>query len=148
MPALLKGEPGADDAVEAGFNLHLWSGGLGWLFEEWVDVTVTHPWRETTRERTSCLDSGAGADVERRKRVRYGDGVGGVYATSFAMESWGRIGDNAHANLAKLIALWAWPHQARSGASVDRKGQFRAELGVAAVRVQSATFLQATAPVP
>ncbi len=33
-PALLKGTPSAEDAVEARLDVHLWSGGQGWIWEE------------------------------------------------------------------------------------------------------------------
>ena len=52
---LVKGEIGTDECVEARLNVHLWGSGSS-LYEEWVDVTVTHPWRQDCKKKSSEED--------------------------------------------------------------------------------------------
>ena len=123
--------------------MHLWSSGQPWLVEEWVDVTVTHPWRQQLRRKASSANGVAAADAENRKEARYGVGRGGVRVTPFAVETWGRMGAGAETLLSKLSAHWAWRTRARAGAAAAKERQWRAELGVALVRAQAATLLEA-----
>ena len=145
-PALLRGAAGSDEAVEARLDLHLWSSSQQWLWEAWLDATVTHPWREALRHKAAREDGAAAAEATRRKRRRYGDGSGGIAVTAVAVETWGRLGDEAAELLAQLAAHWAGGARAGPAAAAATERRWRAELGIALTRAQAATAAQASAP--
>ena len=90
MPELLKGTPGAEDAVEAILDVHIWSV-YPCPLEVRVDVTCRHPHAARYRSRAAALDGEAARVGEEDKAKRYGPGVAGVVVTTAAIESWGRM---------------------------------------------------------
>ena len=67
-PEVAHGEPGTQECVEARLDVHLWASGQE-MFEEWVDVTVTHPGGESMRQNAAKHDGAAAESAEARKRV-------------------------------------------------------------------------------
>ena len=90
-PELTQGVPGSDNCLEARLDVHWWGPGDA-LYEEWVDVTVAHPWKLDAQRAAARTDGAAVAKAEARKRTRYGVGTGGVQCAPFATESLGRMG--------------------------------------------------------
>ena len=141
-PQLLKGQPGAKDAVEARLDVYIWSSGPE-LLEEWVDVTATHPRKATARKAAAVQDGVAVEAAESKKRKRYGEGVGGVSVSPAGSESWGRLGVSALSLLERLASQ----HATTTGAVRSRTLQrWKAELGVALVRALAETVTQAQRP--
>ena len=138
---LLQGTPGDADAIEARMDLHLWSH-CAELKEEWVDVTVTNPYRSKMKEQ-ACGDGAEGLaaeDAEQRKRDRYGAGRGGTVCTPFGVEMWGRLGSSAHDLFERLAALHARRSRTRTSSVLRR---WLAEMGVALYRAMAETIRQA-----
>eukprot|EP00973_Karenia_brevis_P094414 12422370-Karenia_brevis.AAC.1 len=145
-PALLRGDPGSEEAVEARLDLRLWSGSQEWVWEAWLDATVTHPWRQAMRNSAARVDGAAAADAVKRKVSRYGEGLGGVRVTTVACESWGRLGDDAVELLGQLAGHWASVTHAGPAAAAATVRRWRAEIGIGLTRAQAATAAQACAP--
>ena len=141
-PQLLQGVPEEKDAVEARLDVHLWSHGDE-LYEAWVDVTATHPWKQQSRSAAMATDGAAASGAEQRKRARYGEGRGGVTASPFCSESWGRLGDSAQGVLAQLASQHARAHGAPRSHTLQR---WLAQLGIAMYRAMSETVAQARRP--
>ena len=139
-PELLQGEPGSEVCTEARLDLHLWSAGCE-LFEEWLDVTVTHPWRQTSRRQAAETDGAAVRQAEGRKLTRYGVGSGGVSVAPAGFETWGRLGGSCHTVLERLAAQRASKH-CESPSRILRR--WFAELGVAQLRAMAVTAAQAS----
>ena len=143
-PELLQGEPGAEGALEARMDLHLW-GSDGALLEEWLDVTLTHPYRKSARKGAAEHDGAAAEAAEERKRRRYGVGAGGISCGPFGLELWGRGGVSALAVLDRLSSQCCQ----RSGRPRHLvQARWRAELGVALNRALAATVEGSTRPQP
>ena len=134
-PALLKGEAGKPDSTEARLDVHLWSPGPE-PFEEWVDVTVVHPFQVKRKAAATGNDGVAVEAAEQSKRERYGLGVGGVACAPMGFESWGRIGCSAQGVLDRLAVQHARLHSAPCARTLRR---WRAELGVAMYRAMAET---------
>ena len=111
-----------------------------------MGATVIHPWREALRRNAALEDGAAAAEATQRKRRRYGDGSGGIAVTAVAVETWGRLGDEAAELLAQLAAHWAGGARAGPAAAAATERRWRAELGIALTRAQAATAAQASAP--
>ena len=139
-PALLQGSPGQDDCVEARLDVHLWGNGQA-VYEEWVDVTVTHPWKHAAKHKASREDGVGAGQAEESKCSRYGTGTGGVQCVTFAAESWGRLGASACAVLDR-VALQYSEHCCAPRSRVLRR--WLAELGVAMCRAQAESVAQCT----
>ena len=138
-PELAQGTPGTDEFLEARLDIHLWGSGDG-LYEEWVDVTVTHPWKQSSRKAASSKDGAAAEQAEARKRSRYAEGVGGTQCAPAGSETWGRLGASALQVLDRLAcqnACRTWAPQART------LKRWRAELGIALNRALAASIAQA-----
>ena len=138
---LLQGTPGGADAREARMDLHLWSHSAE-LKAEWVDVTVTNPYRSRLKEQ-ACREEAAGLateEAEQRKRVRYGIGRGGTVCTPFGVEIWGRLGTSAYDLFERLAALHARRSRTRTSSVLRR---WLAEMGVALYRAMAETIRQA-----
>ena len=110
------------------------------MFEEWLDVTVTHPARESIAREASNNDGAAVEEVEKRKLKRYGVGLGGVSCTPFGLETWGRMGASANSFLDRL----AGQHAALTGQPRTRLlKRWRAVLGVVLCRALAESVRQA-----
>ena len=138
-PQLLKGEPGAADAIEARLDVHLWAAG-DQLYEEWVDVTTTHPWAKRQRQVAEREDGIAADKAEERKLTRYGSGTGGVRVAPAAFELWGRIGNSCHSILLRLAAQKC--RSATEGSPQRILRRWLAEMGVALYRAMAETIAQ------
>ncbi|CAK0840857.1 unnamed protein product, partial [Prorocentrum cordatum] len=139
-PPLLQGEPGAEDAVEARLDVHLWGHGPE-LHEDWVDATVTNPFRLERRRQAAQEDAHGALTAEKAKFKRYGEGRGGVAVSPVGLEAWGRFGPHALAVLEKL----ALQRSSRGGGPPARCLQrWRAEIGAATIRALAETASSAT----
>ena len=85
-PQLLKGEPGNFEAIEARLDVHVWAAGEQ-LYEEWIDVTVSHPWAVARRQEAAKKDGVCAERAEGRKLTRYGSGSGGVTVAPAGFET-------------------------------------------------------------
>ena len=126
-------------------DLNLWGDG-SCMLEEWVDVTLTHPYKRATRVSAACTDGAAVGTAEEKKRKRYGKGAGGVSCAPFGLELWGRGGASALSLLDRLASQLRARDGARPRHSVT--GRWRAELGVALYRAMAATVACAVRPQP
>ena len=90
-PQLLQGEPGSEEAFEARLDAHLRIPTGGSVAVEWVDVTSTHPWRQSARKRASEVQGHATSAAAQRKHARYGPEGVGVRARPFALGTWGYV---------------------------------------------------------
>ena len=142
-PELVQGEPGTDDCREARLDVHLWSA-VGVLYEEWLDITVTHPWRQTSRREAAENDGVAVKQAEGRKPSRYGRGSGGVFVAPSGFESWGRLGDSCQTVLQRLAAQRCVKKGHENPCRVLRR--WFAELGAAQLRAMALTAAQASRP--
>ena len=125
--------------MEARLDVHLW-GYSPAHYEEWVDVTVTHPNQKEGRQRAMREDGAAAERAEQRKRTRYGVGINGVQCAPFGSETWGRMGASAYTILERL----ADQHAHHCCASKPRTlRRWLAELGVALNRAQAESVAQA-----
>lgn len=142
IPELLKGEPGAEDAIEARLDLHVWAPHPH-PAEWFVDITHHHVWAERNKKRRLAPGAVA-ADAEADKAKRYGPGVGGIHVTPAAVESWGRLGVAFEGLLKQLCARWAAVWSASAAASAATGRRWRAELGIAQIRALHVTCCRAT----
>ena len=108
--------------------------------EEWVDVTLTHPFKAKGRQQAASTDSHAVEAAEGRKRLRYGAGSGGVVCAPAGLELWGRLGASACTVLDRLSCQHA---EFTGAARHSTSRRWRAELGIALYRALSATVAQA-----
>ena len=136
VPELLKGTAGAEDAVEAILDVHIWSVRPCPL-EVWVDVTCRHPHAARYRSRAAALDGEAARVGEEDKAKRYGPGVAGVVVTTAAIESWGRMAPGFEMLLGRLEALWAARHFAGPAETAAVARRWRQEIGIAQVKCLS-----------
>ena len=137
---LLQGTPGAEDAVEARLDLHVWGHGEI-VREEWIDVTITHPAKQSGRPAARKDDGAAVLVAEGKKLKRYGQGSGGVSCSPFGVETWGRFGPSALEVLERI----ADQHALHRGACRWRtRARWAAELGVALMRALAETVAQST----
>ena len=143
-PQLIKGEPGSDAAEEARMDVHIWSHGTE-LMEEWIDVTASHPGKQSTKQRAMVVGGCTAEQIEEVKRKRYGTGTGGVACSPAGLELWGRLGGSACAVLERLAALHEQRHQVPRHVTLQR---WRAELGCALMRALAATVAKAAAAAP
>ena len=95
------------------------------------------------RHKAARTDGAAAADATQRKVQRSGHGVGGVQVITVAVETWGRLGEDATELPAQLAGHWATASSAGSAAAAATLRRWRSEMGVALVRSQAATAAQA-----
>ena len=91
----------ASDAV-----MDVWSTGSSWICDKFVDVTVRHPCIRAVLGRAAQVDGAAAAAAEGDKQRRY-PAAGGVNVTTFAAETFGRLGLEAEALFSELAAATA-----------------------------------------
>ena len=145
VPELLAGTPGADDAVEARLDLHIW-GPSPHPCEWFVDTTVVHPWAVRCREAWQSAGHASRA-AEAKKIERYGQGSGGIRVVPAALESFGRLGEGFALLVRQLEARWACVHKRNAAEASNTGRRWLAELGVALVRAQTLTVRLANRPV-
>ena len=147
-PQLLAGEPGTEAAVEARLDVRLCiptTLGTGAVADEWVDVTVTHPWKAATRHKAATEPGTAARQAAERKAKRYGPGSGGVRVRPFAVETWGRLGPEASELLQVLSAAWAAKVHAHPRRLAQQVVRWKENIGAAVVRAMASTVAHAGA---
>ena len=107
--------------------------------EEWVDVTITHPWKRSGRDNASKQQGIAVDDAAKRKHSRYGERAGGLIARPFAVETWGRCAPEANELLDVLCGAWAEKVGATAARSSAKMRQWREDLGCALMRAMACT---------
>ena len=133
VPELLKGTPGAEHAVEAILDIHVWCA-HPWPCELWIDVTQRHPWAKRYQSRAPHENGVAAKKGEGDKRERYGEGSDGVTVTTAALETWGHMAEGFQQVLGTLEALWAERTCANPDGTARIARRWREEIGMAQVR--------------
>ena len=119
--------------------------GAGTGADEWVDVTVTHPWKAAIRHKAASQPGAAADAAAEKKAKRYGPGVGGVRVRPFAVESWGRLAPEASELLQVLAAAWAAKVYAHPQRTAQQAMRWRENIGISIVRALASTVAQAGA---
>ena len=83
--------------------LDVWAFGVADVADLLVDVTITHPLCASQQPQASTEAGSAAAAAEMRKWQRY-PAAGGRMVVPFAVETWGRLGDEAESLLETLAA--------------------------------------------
>ena len=83
--------------------LDLWASGSVWMADRIIDVTVRHPCKHDIVQSASKADAACSLDAEREKQQRYPP-AGGLLVTTFAAETFGRLGPEAEHVLAEAAA--------------------------------------------
>ena len=92
-----------------------------------VDVTIRHAAHSRYQPRASSSAGHAAQQAEQEKAERY-PAAGGRAVTPFAVETWGRLGDQAEALLTHLAAAASRRDLLRGRVAVGRLQRWRATL--------------------
>ena len=147
---MLQGEPGSESALEARLDVHMlvptFAGSTA-PADEWIDVTVVHPWKLATRGKAASQPGVAARLAAERKVKKYGAGVGGVAVRPFAVETWGKFDPEASGLIDLLACAWAERVHASPQRAAAQKRRWMENVGFAVVRSLASTAAQASARV-
>ena len=93
--------------------LDVWAFGTPDVIDVLIDVTIRHPMAAAYQPSAARVQGHAAASGEREKKERY-PAAGGRSMTPFAVETWGRLGDEAE-ELLQTLAAAATRRETRRG---------------------------------
>ena len=125
--------------------LDVWSTGSYWIRDQLIDVTARHPCAVSYRSKAATTDGAAARIAEDDKQRRYPPS-GGVAVTTFAAETFGRLGLEAEALLGELAAATARRNLARCMPPGRHLRRWRARISALIAKAVARAVRSAQAP--